>query len=80
MRGAGSISELGIEPAELASAQSEIAQQALQTIAQLHAIEAEIKDSPEDERLCCRQERSRPLLDEFKAWLGLPQKTEKKAR
>ena len=49
--------------------QSEIAQQALQTIAQLYAIEAEVKDSPEDERLRIRQEKSRPLLDEFKAWL-----------
>jgi transposase len=55
--------------------QSEIAQQALQTIAQLYAIEAEVKDRPEDERLRIRQEKSRPLLDEFKAWLQATRQT-----
>jgi len=55
--------------------QSEIAKQAVQTIAQLYAIEAEVKDRPEDERLRIRQEKSRPLLDEFKAWLQAMRQT-----
>ena len=55
--------------------QSEIASQALQTIAQLYAIEAKVKDRPEDERLRIRQKESRPRLDKFKAWLQATRQT-----
>ena len=48
---------------------SEIAKQALQWIAELYAIEREVKDLDEENRLTMRRARSKPLLVEFKAWL-----------
>jgi transposase len=48
---------------------SEIAKQALQWIAELYAIESEVKDLDEENRLTIRRTRSKPLLVEFKAWL-----------
>lgn len=48
---------------------SEIAQEAVQRIAQLYQIEAQLKGLCADERLRIRQEQSAPLLEEFKRWL-----------
>jgi transposase len=53
---------------------SGIAKQALDWIGKLYDIERRIKDLSEKERLAVRQERSKPLLTEFKAWL-LTQRT-----
>ena len=49
--------------------QSEIARQALQTIQELYAIEAQLRDKPPDVRWRERLARSRPLLEDFKTWL-----------
>ena len=46
-----------------------IAHQALQRIAALYAIEAQIRDQPPDVRCRVRQARAGPLLDELHAWL-----------
>jgi transposase len=48
---------------------SEITTEALRRIAELYAIEAEIRGKPPDVRKQARQERSRPLLDSLEAWL-----------
>jgi transposase len=48
---------------------SEIAQEAVQRIAKLYQIEAQLKGLCADERLRIRQEQSAPLLEEFKRWL-----------
>ncbi len=47
-----------------------VADQALQRIAQLYAIEAEIRGQPPDVRREQRQARAGPLLDELHAWLS----------
>jgi transposase len=47
---------------------SPIAEEAVRRIAKLYEIEAEIAGKPADIRLATRIERSRPLLDAFKAW------------
>jgi transposase len=49
--------------------QSSVAQEALERIAALYAIEGEIRGRTADERRQVRQERSRPLLDSLKQWL-----------
>ena len=48
---------------------SPIAQEALERIAALYAIEKEIRGRPPDERREIRQTRARPLLESFRAWL-----------
>jgi transposase len=46
-----------------------LAEEALQRIAALYAIEADIRGQPPDERKTARQARAGPRLAEFKAWL-----------
>jgi len=46
-----------------------IADEALQRIATLYRIEAEIRGTSADERRAARQERSRPIIAAMKAWL-----------
>ena len=48
---------------------SPLAEQALQRIAELYAIEADIRGQTADERRIVRQERSRPLVEAMQAWL-----------
>jgi len=48
---------------------SPLAEQALQRIAELYAIEADIRGQTADERRTIRQERSRPLVEAMHAWL-----------
>jgi transposase len=47
-----------------------IAQETLQRIAALYAIEAEMRGKPPDIRRAARQERSRPLVEDLFAWLS----------
>lgn len=46
-----------------------LAAQALAWIAKLYEIESHIKDHPPDKKLLTRQTQSRPVLDQFHAWL-----------
>jgi hypothetical protein len=46
-----------------------IATEALKRIAELYAIEAEIRGKSADERRAMRQEKTRPLIAALKAWL-----------
>jgi transposase len=48
---------------------SPVAQEAIERIAALYAIEGEIRGRPPEERLTVRQQRSRPLLESLKQWL-----------
>ncbi|HUZ93444.1 MAG TPA: IS66 family transposase [Edaphobacter sp.] len=48
---------------------SPVAQEALERIAALYAIESEIRGRPPNERREVRQARARPLLESFKVWL-----------
>jgi transposase len=48
---------------------SPLAKEALDQIAALYAIEAEIKAKPPDERRRCRQEQTAPLIADLKLWL-----------
>jgi transposase len=48
---------------------SPLAEQALRRIAELYAIEADIRGQTADERRTVRQERSRPLVEAMQAWL-----------
>jgi transposase len=48
---------------------SPLAQEALQRIGALYAIEAEIRGQPPDARQAIRQARAGPLLDDLHAWL-----------
>jgi transposase len=48
---------------------SPLAEQALRRIAELYAIEADIRGQTADERRTIRQERSRPLVEAMQAWL-----------
>jgi transposase len=76
--GAGQITEVGCWAharrkfcdLQLAS-QSQIAEQAVQQIAKIYAIEREVKDLSSQDRLRIRQERSRVVLDTLHAWLSL---------
>ena len=55
---------------ELAAAgPAPIASEALERIAGLYIIEAEIRGRTADERRAVRQEKSRPIVDEFEPWL-----------
>jgi transposase len=55
---------------ELAAAgPAPIASEALERIAGLYAIEGEIRGRSADERRAVRQEKSRPMIDEFEPWL-----------
>ncbi|MDT8277836.1 IS66 family transposase [Roseomonas mucosa] len=47
-----------------------IAQETLQRIAALYAIEAEVRGKPADLRRAVRQERSRPLVEDLFAWFS----------
>lgn len=49
---------------------SPVAQKALAWIAKLYAIEAEIKESPPDQKAQVRQQRAGPLLESFRTWLS----------
>ncbi len=60
---------------------SPIAQEAIERIGRLYAIEAEIRGKPPDERRAVRQARAGPELEQLYAWLhaqlaGLPRKGE----
>ena len=46
-----------------------IAMEALQRIADLYRIESEIRGRPAEERCAARQQRSRPIIDDFEPWL-----------
>ncbi len=48
---------------------SAVTAEALQRIAELYVIEAEIRGKPPNERLMVRRARSRPLIDDFERWL-----------
>jgi hypothetical protein len=48
---------------------SPLAEQALQRIAELYAIEADIRGQTADERRTVRRQRSRPLVEAMHAWL-----------
>ena len=48
---------------------SAIAQEAVERIARLYAIEKAIRGKPPDERAAVRQARSRPVFEELDAWL-----------
>ncbi|EBG1930091.1 IS66 family transposase [Salmonella enterica] len=54
---------------------TEMTQEALRRIAELYAIEAEIRGSPADERLAVRKARSVPLMQSFYDWIQLQRKT-----
>lgn len=47
-----------------------IAKEALRRIGQLYEIEREIQGHRPDERLAVRQARSRPIVEDLRAWLG----------
>jgi hypothetical protein len=49
--------------------QAPLATEAVERIAALYAVEAGIRGRPPDERQKIRQNKSRPLLDSFEAWL-----------
>ncbi|SMH66217.1 transposase [Acidithiobacillus ferrivorans] len=49
---------------------SPVAQKALAWIAKLYGIEADIKESPPDQKAEARQQRAGPLLESFRAWLS----------
>ena len=53
------------------SNQSQIAEQALQYIAQLYAVEREVKNLHADARLKIREARSKPLADAMHEWMQL---------
>jgi transposase len=57
----------------LAATDSPLALEALQRIAALYAIEAEIRGEPPDVRLAVRQARSTPLFTGLKGWLETTQ-------
>ena len=50
---------------------SAIAEEAIKRIAELYAIEKEVRGKPPDERVRVRQARSRLLLDDLEAWLAV---------
>jgi transposase len=54
---------------------TELTQEALRRIAELYAIEAEIRGSPADERLTSRKERSSPLMESLHDWIQEQMKT-----
>jgi len=49
---------------------SAIAEEAIQRISRLYAIEKQARGSPPDERAQIRHAKARPILDELEAWLG----------
>jgi hypothetical protein len=55
---------------ELAAAgPAPIASEALERIAGLYTIEGEIRGCSADDRRAVRQDKSRPIIDEFEPWL-----------
>ena len=48
---------------------SHVAEQAIQRIAQLYAVEKEARGSPPDQRVALRQAKSTPILDDLESWL-----------
>uniref|UniRef100_A0A6V7KS49 IS66 family transposase n=1 Tax=Bracon brevicornis TaxID=1563983 RepID=A0A6V7KS49_9HYME len=54
---------------------TEVTREALRRIAELYAIEAEIRGSPAQTRLAFRKEKSRPLMQSLYAWLKGQMKT-----
>ena len=49
---------------------SAIAEEAIKRIAELYAIEKEVRGKPPDERVRVRQARARPILEDLEAWLA----------
>ncbi|MDA1325626.1 MAG: IS66 family transposase [Proteobacteria bacterium] len=49
---------------------SAIAEEAIKRIAQLYAVEKEVRGKPPDERVRIRQANAKPILDELEVWLG----------
>ena len=49
---------------------SAIAEEAIRRIAQLHAIEAEARGSPPDQRVAIRQARAKPIFEDLETWLA----------
>jgi transposase len=49
---------------------SAIAEEAIQRIAGLYAIEAKARGAPPDERAALRQTKAKPILDDLEAWLA----------
>ena len=47
-----------------------IAEEAIRRIADLYAVEKEVRGQPPDKRTALRQERSKPILDDLEAWLS----------
>lgn len=54
---------------------SDTTQKALDTIGELYGIEAGIRGKPAAQRLRVRQEKSKPLLDTYEAWLKAKRET-----
>ena len=48
---------------------SHVAEQAIQRIAQLYAVEKEARGSPPDRRVQLRQAKAKPILDDLEHWL-----------
>ena len=48
---------------------SETTQKVLDYISELYSIEAQIRGKPPNERLSARQEKAKPILDLYEAWL-----------
>jgi hypothetical protein len=51
--------------------QSQIAEQAVRQIAQIYAVEREVKELSAEERLGIRQDKSQPLVQALYEWLVL---------
>jgi hypothetical protein len=49
---------------------SAIAEEAIRRIAELYAVEKQVRGSPPDERARLRQTKAKPVLDDLAAWLG----------
>jgi hypothetical protein len=47
-----------------------VAEDAIRRIAKLYTVEEDARGLPPDDRLQLRQSRSKPLLDDLKAWLA----------
>ncbi|WGI21224.1 IS66 family transposase [Amylibacter sp. IMCC11727] len=48
---------------------SHVAEEAIQRIAQLYAVEKEARGSPPGQRVALRQQKAKPILDDLESWL-----------
>ena len=48
---------------------SHVAEQAIQRIAALYAVEKEARGSPPERRVALRQTKAKPILDDLESWL-----------